>query len=58
MIRQARQKIVVADHRKIGAVGTALICPIDDVDILITDKGVSDEAIAPFSAKGIEIHRA
>ena len=34
-------KIVVADHRKIGAVGTALICPLNDVDILITDKGVS-----------------
>jgi DeoR family transcriptional regulator of aga operon len=58
MMRQARQKIVVADHRKIGAVGTALICPLDDVHILITDKGVSDEAIAPFVARGIEVHRA
>src|SRR5215203_5924011 len=58
MMRQARQKIVVADHRKIGAVGTALICPVDDVDILITDKGVSDEAIAPFVKLGIEVHRA
>src|ERR1043165_5034283 len=58
MMRQARQKIVVADHRKIGAVGTALICPLSDVDILITDKGVSDDAIAPFVASGIEVHRA
>ncbi|HEY6660141.1 MAG TPA: hypothetical protein VI031_03330, partial [Pyrinomonadaceae bacterium] len=58
MMRQARQKIVVADHRKIGAVGTALICPLDEVDILITDKGVSDEAIAPFITAGIDVHRA
>src|SRR5215208_1220506 len=50
MMRQARQKIVVADHRKIGATGTALISPLSEVNILITDKGVSDEAIAPFVA--------
>src|SRR5918996_203134 len=37
LMRQARRKIVVADHRKIGAVGTALICPLEDIDILITD---------------------
>ncbi len=58
MMRQARQKIVVADHRKIGAIGTALICPIEDIDILITDKGATDEAIAPFLAKGIVVRRA
>lgn len=58
MLRQARQKIIVADHRKIGAVGTALIRPVEDIDILITDKGATDEAIAPFIAKGIEVRRA
>lgn len=58
MMRQARCKIVVADHRKIGATGTALICPIESVDILITDKGASDEAVAPFIARGIEVRRA
>jgi DeoR family transcriptional regulator of aga operon len=58
MMRQARQKIVVADHRKIGAIGTALICPADEIDILITDKGAKDEDIAPFIAKGITVRRA
>jgi DeoR family transcriptional regulator of aga operon len=58
MLRQARQKIVVADHRKIGAVGTALICSIEGVDMLITDKGASDNLIAPFIGKGILVRRA
>jgi DeoR family transcriptional regulator of aga operon len=58
MLRQARQKIVVADHRKIGAVGTALIWPTEEIDILITDKGASDADIAPFIEKGVDVRRA
>ncbi len=58
MMRQARQKIVVADHRKLGATGAALICPTDAVNVLITDKGATDEAVAPFIARGIAVRRA
>lgn len=58
MMRQARRKIVVADHRKLGAIASALICPIDGVDVLITDKGATAEAIAPFVARGIEVRKA
>ena len=58
MMKQARQKIVVADHRKLGATGAALICPIEGVDVLITDRGAPDEAVAPFVAKGIDVRRA
>lgn len=58
MMRQARQRIVVADHRKIGVIGTALIWPMRDIDILITDKGARDEDIAPFTAKGVDVRRA
>ena len=45
MMRQARQKIIVADHRKIGAIGTALICTLQDIDTLITDKGATDDGL-------------
>src|SRR5438876_298890 len=58
MMRQAQQRIVLADHRKIGAVGRSLIWPTDDLDKLITDKSTSDEGIAPFTAKGIVVLRA
>ena len=57
MMRQAQQRIVLADHRKIGAVGRSLIWPTDDLDKLITDKSTSDEAIASFTAKGIVVLR-
>jgi len=56
MIKQARQTIVVADHHKLGLVGTALICPLTDVHMLITDRGATDEALSPFSAAGIDVH--
>ena len=58
MMRQARRKIVVADHRKLGATGAALICPVAEVDVLITDRGATDEAVAPFVARDIEVRRA
>jgi DeoR family transcriptional regulator of aga operon len=57
MIQQAKQTIVVADSSKIGMVTPALICPISDVDILITDKRASDKSIAPFLERGIDVQR-
>src|SRR5918997_6605073 len=58
MMRHARRKVIVADHRKLGAIASALICPIDGVDILITDRGATHDSVAPFVAKGIEVRKA
>jgi len=58
MLRQARVKIVVADHRKLGAVATSLIWPPGGIDVLITDSGAGDDVIAPFVAMGIDVRRA
>ncbi len=57
MIQQAKQTIVVADSSKIGMVTPALICPISDVHLLITDTRATDKAIAPFLERGIEVRR-
>lgn len=57
MLKQARQKIVVADHQKVGATGVALICPLSDVDIFITNKGISDKSSALFSKKGVKVQK-
>ncbi|HVB58365.1 MAG TPA: DeoR/GlpR family DNA-binding transcription regulator [Candidatus Acidoferrales bacterium] len=55
MILQAKRKIAVADHSKLGKTAAWLICAIDEIDLLITDSGATDAQIAPFQAKGIEV---
>lgn len=57
MVQQAKQKIVVADRSKLGVIVTSLICSVGEVDILITDTNATDEQIAPFIDRGIEVQR-
>lgn len=58
MMKQARERIVVTDHRKINVLGMSLIWSLADIDYLITDQETTDEAIAPFKEKNIEVLRA
>ena len=58
MLRQARQRIVVADHRKIGVVGASVIWPAADLHLLVTDKATSDKAVALLGDKHIKVLRA
>ena len=58
MMRQARQRIIVADHRKIGIVGASVIWPASDFHVLVTDKLTSDKAIAPFTENNVKVLRA
>jgi DeoR family transcriptional regulator, aga operon transcriptional repressor len=55
MVRQAREVIVVADSSKMGMVSPAVICPPRDIDLLITDDGISDEASRAFAANDIRV---
>lgn len=57
MVKQAKQTIVVADSSKLGVVAPALVCPISDIHVLITDDDATDAAIAPFAERGIEVRR-
>ena len=57
LVEHSKRKIVVADHSKLGSVAKWLLCPVSDVNMLITDNGASDEAIAPFEALGIKVSR-
>jgi DeoR/GlpR family transcriptional regulator of sugar metabolism len=58
MVRQAKRKIAVADHRKLGVVAKWLICPIEAIDMLITDNGATKDQVAPFLDRGIKVHQA
>jgi DeoR family transcriptional regulator of aga operon len=55
MVRQAKRKIAVADHRKLGVVAKWLICPTDVIEMLITDKGATEEMVAPFLERKIKV---
>ena len=57
MLRQARFRVVVADHRKLGVTGTTLIWPVNQIHLLITDKGATKAAVAPFIARGIKVQK-
>jgi DeoR family transcriptional regulator of aga operon len=57
LVGHSKRRIVVADSSKIGAVAKWLLCPVAEINMLITDTGATDEAIAPFEALGIHVTR-
>lgn len=57
MVRHSRRRIAVADHSKFGIVAGWRICEASEFDILITDSDATDEAIAPFQQRGLEVLR-
>ena len=57
MVRHAQRKIAVIDHSKFGVVAGWRICHLSEIDILITDTGVSDEMIEPFEKEQVQVMR-
>jgi DeoR family transcriptional regulator, aga operon transcriptional repressor len=57
MIRQAKKAIVVADSSKLGQVAAALVCPIHEIHMLITDTSAPDKMVALFTERGVEVRR-
>jgi len=55
MARQSRQRIIVADSSKLGLVSPAVVCAPSEIDLLITDDGISEEIAAGFAAAGIQV---
>lgn len=55
MLRNARKVIVVADSSKIGHVSPAVISPISEVNVLITDSAIAPETQQALEERGIEV---
>lgn len=55
MARRAKQVIIVADSSKVGLSSPAVICPVADIDVLITDDAIADEAVQAFDRGRIEV---
>lgn len=58
MVKQAHQSIIVADHSKLSVIATHQICPLEEVHMMITDSAASDETIAAYTGRGMEVRRA
>ena len=44
MIRRTRGEVVVlADSSKIGLVGPVVICPLDQIDVVLVDDGIDPD---------------
>ncbi len=57
MVQQAREKIAVVDHSKLGLIATHQFCPLQDIHRLITDSGATDDMVAGFIERGIDVRR-
>jgi DeoR/GlpR family transcriptional regulator of sugar metabolism len=57
MVKHAQRRIAVVDHSKFGIVAGWRICATNELDVLVTDSGASDEMVAPFESAQMEVMR-
>ncbi len=55
MIAAARRTIVIADRRKLGRLGFAMVAPLDELDVVVTDQEPPRELAVALEAAGVRI---
>ncbi|ARS35976.1 transcriptional repressor AgaR [Pontibacter actiniarum] len=55
MIKVSQKTVVLADSTKFGKRGFGRICGFDDIDQIITDKGISDYVVKALEGMGIKV---
>jgi DeoR family transcriptional regulator of aga operon len=55
MARIAKEKILVADSSKFGKRSLSRIVPLSDIDIIITDRALSQETQTELRAREIKL---
>lgn len=55
LIQNARQAIVLADSGKLGLRGVVNVCPLDAIDILITDSGAPKQVVKALEQAGVRV---
>lgn len=58
LLLQARRKVLVADHTKLGGVATHKVCAVEEADTLITGREAGKRVVKEFKGSGIELIRA
>lgn len=55
MLKIARRRIVLADGGKVGRTELAHLCPVDEIDMLITGESADPEALNSLRERGCEV---
>ncbi len=55
MIASSGEVVALASSEKIGTASPFVIGPLSDLNLIITDRGISDETLAPYRQSGVEI---
>jgi len=58
ILKIGRQTILAVDHSKFGRVSTAFLAPLQDFDLLITDRGISPEDMRALEQQGLQVELA
>ncbi len=58
MVACAGEVIALASSEKLGTASPFIIGPLSDLNLIVTDQGLSAEALAPYRACGIEVVQA
>jgi len=58
MVKAAAQIIVVADSSKVGCVGLTTIIPLNEIDVVVTDRDAPDDFLATLRRLGVQIVQA
>lgn len=54
-IDRAEQVILLVDSSKFHSSSGAIVCGLDEIDVLITDKGIPEDMIEPLRQAGVEL---
>lgn len=55
LIRNARKSIVLADSGKLGLRAVVNVCPLEEIDIVITDSGASKQIVKALEQAGVHV---
>jgi DeoR/GlpR family transcriptional regulator of sugar metabolism len=56
-IGAASRVVLVADSTKFARTAMAVVCPLSEVDVLVTDQHAPADTLAAITALGVEVHR-
>jgi DeoR family transcriptional regulator, aga operon transcriptional repressor len=57
MVAATARRVVCADSSKLGQVALAHVCPLEEIDVLLTDEAADPQLVAEFEETGLEVRR-